>query len=116
MIRAANDLSVTVIDRIDRAALHSVQVGAAAWLGKAWGWRCTVKVPRPEKVGGFVSVRGRDFVLRALRESCELCGSGCVRFCWGTGVPGFPEVSSDRGTGPRRPGGYGESRGMGSER
>lgn len=53
MIRAANDLSVTMIDRIDQAALHSVQVGAAVRLEKGWGWRCTVKVPRPDKVSGF---------------------------------------------------------------
>lgn len=36
-------------------------------------------------------------------------------FCQGTGVVGFPEVSSDRQTGPYQPGGYSQSRGMGSE-
>ena len=59
MIRAANYLSVTVMDRTDQPALRSVQWGAAgtcvaaAWLARAGAGDARLKRRLGKKVSGF---------------------------------------------------------------
>lgn len=89
MIRAANYLSVTVMDRIDQPALCSGQA-AAAWLGKDWGWRCQTLQESQWLLTLSIS-GGEGFLLRGPRKSCE---RGCMA------LPGhrcclLPEVSLD---------------------